>query len=101
MSMHRDEALPGTGCAARYPEASLTLACGVHRCRVEEISPGAARVRAEHEVPEGAEVMLAIPGYGRVPAEVVRLKDGAIGLLFLHDREAQEAMRDWLSAPVH
>ena len=45
--------------------------------------------------------MLAIPGYGRVPAEVVRLKDGAIELLFLHDREAQEAMRDWLSAPLH
>ena len=82
----------------RYPEAYLQLNHDQHRCRVEEISPGAACVRATkvENLVEGAKVMLEIPDYGRVPAEVILLPDGAIGLLFLHDGEAQQAMRDWI-----
>lgn len=86
----------------QYPEARLKLWRGEHRCRVEEISPGAACVRSEHveQLPEGAEVMLEIPGYGPVPAEVVRLADNTIGLLFLHDATARETMQAWLSKTV-
>ena len=82
----------------RYPEAYLQLNHDQHRCRVEEISPGAACVRATkvEDLVEGAKVMLEIPDYGRVPAEVILLPDGTIGLLFLHNGEAQQAMRDWI-----
>lgn len=82
----------------QYPEACLRLRSSEHRCRVEEISPGAACVRSERveELPEGAEVMLEIPGYGPVPAEVVRLADNVVGLLFLHDATARQSMQAWL-----
>lgn len=83
----------------RYPEACLKLRRNEHRCRVEEISPGAACVRPEHveQLPEGAEVLLEIPGYGPVPAEVVRLAGDTVGLLFLHDAASRQAMQTWLS----
>jgi len=84
----------------QYPEACLKLWRKEHRCRVEEISPGAARVRSDQveQLPEGAEVMLEIPGYGPVPAEVVQLADNAIGLLFLHDAASRKTMQTWLAA---
>ena len=68
-------------------------------CLVEEISPGAACVRAElpQGLQEGAEVVLEIPGFGRVPAEVILLPNGAIGLMFLNDLKSQVAMRHWLA----
>ena len=82
----------------RYPEAYLTLDQDQHRCELVEISPGAACIRSERQtlVPDGAEVMLEIPSHGRVPAEVVLLPDGIIGLLFLHGTQARQAMGEWI-----
>ncbi len=86
-----------------YPEAYLTLDQDQHRCELVEISPGAACIRSEGRagVSDGAEVMLEIPSHGRVPAEVVLLPDGIIGLLFLHGLEARSAMRQWIGDRVH
>jgi hypothetical protein len=97
MQMHPSEPVEGRS-AERCPGAMLTVARQEQRCRVEEISPGAARVRVERQVPEGAVVMLELPGYGRVPAEAVVLQEGVVGLLFQHDGHAEAAMRRWLAA---
>ncbi len=78
-----------------YPEAVLALGHLRKPCRVEELSPAAAGVRTEGNAQDldGTEVVLEIPGYGRIPAEVVVMTDGSIGLMFLHDGHARDAMR--------
>ncbi len=82
-----------------YPEAVLALRHDRKPCRVEELSPAAACVRTEGNAQDldGTEVVLEIPGYGRIPAEVVVMTDGSIGLMFLHDGHARDAMRCWLA----
>ena len=69
-----------------------------YRCVVLDISPGGAAVwtPSSDDVPEGAEVNFEPSGHGSLPAEVVRMRGGVLGLMFLIDNESRARLVDWL-----
>lgn len=71
-----------------------------YQCVVLDISPGGAAVwtEASAEVPEGGEVLFAPQGHDELPAEVVRLSSGVLGLMFLLEADGRIALAEWLSA---
>ena len=87
----------------RYPDAKLLVAQDQQPCQIEELSRWAACVRSEptSTIDEGANVVLEIDGIGQVPAEVVTMPDGSIGLMFHHDVRTQRAIAGWLRRKVH
>jgi hypothetical protein len=86
---------------ARWQPLVGTLKSGRkrHACVVLDISPGGAAVWTESsaEVPEGAAVLFEPSGRAATPAEVVRLSNGVLGLMFLHDAEGRRALALWLN----
>lgn len=71
-----------------------------YQCVVLDISPGGAAVwtEASAEIPEGAEVLFAPQGHDELPAEVVRMTHGVLGLMFLLEADSRIALAAWLSA---
>lgn len=71
-----------------------------YQCVVLDISPGGAAIwtEASAEVPEGAEVQFTPDGHEALPAEVVRLSGGVLGLMFLIDEAPRRALAAWLTA---
>jgi PilZ domain len=60
-------------------------------CRVFDVSPGGARVQLrEGEAPRaGTELDLVLDDFGRIPCEIRHGATGVLGLMFLHDEEAE------------
>ena len=69
-----------------------------YRCVVLDISPGGAAIwtASSDDVPEGAEVNFEPSGHSSLAAEVVRMRGGVLGLMFLIDNEARSRLADWL-----
>ena len=70
-----------------------------YSCVVLDISPGGAAVwtEASAQIPEGAEVLFKPNSHDELPAEVVRLKGGVLGLMFLLELGERHALSEWLS----
>ena len=83
---------------SRFPEAMLFDGCDRQPCRIEDLTPRAACVRSDSRASfdEGAEVTLEIANVGRIPAEVVTMPEGTLGLMFHHDDDTRDAIADWL-----
>ena len=79
-------------------KATLTLGEAGYPCDVEKLTPDAAYVRAADAsaIPDGAMIDFVLEGYGPIPAEVVHMPDGALGLIFGYDTEERQVMADWL-----
>ncbi len=84
----------------RWEPLNGMLFAGQHsyRCVVLDISPGGAAIwtASSEEVPEGAEVNFEPSGHSALAAEVVRMRGGVLGLMFLIDNEARVRLADWL-----
>ncbi len=84
----------------RWEPLNGTLTSGhkSYRCVVLDISPGGAAIwtPSSDEVPEGAEVRFEPVGHDTLTAEVVRMRGGVLGLMFLIDNDARRQLADWL-----
>lgn len=69
-------------------------------CRVHDISPAGARVEPAtfRDLSPGARVVLDLPDFPAIPAEVRYGAEGAVGLEFLHDEERETALARYLVA---
>lgn len=78
--------------------ASLSMNGQRHRCIVQDISPGGARVFAEaaHKLREAADVLLELSEFGMVPAHVAHLTGNEVGLAFEAGNGTERRMADWL-----
>lgn len=67
-------------------------------CTVEDVSPGGACVRPGGRFPvtESDEIVLEIEAFGCLPAEVVHMTDGVIGLMFLYENDERLRFTNWL-----
>jgi len=66
---------------------------------VLDISPSGSAVWAENskEVRASSKVKFRLSGYGVLPAEVVRLDGGVLGLMFLLDGPERRKLSEWLT----
>ena len=69
-----------------------------HYCTVYDISPGGALVRPLQigAMPIGATVVVDLEHFGHLRAEVRHHTKGVVGLQFLHDATAAQALSRWL-----
>ena len=68
-------------------------------CLVHDISPGGACVEFDSsaKLTNADKIVLRIEGMSPLLAEVRSIFDGQLGLAFLHDKEGQEALAQWLT----
>ena len=67
-------------------------------CLVQDLSPGGARIQLSESkaIAVGTELRLDLESFSAIPAEVRYSADGTLGLMFLHDEEAEVALARFL-----
>ena len=70
-------------------------------CRIVNITPGGACVDTVDRIrlAEGGRVEFDLQDYGRLPARICYVVSRGIGLEFMIDRKALEALAAWLGPP--
>ena len=79
-------------------ETTIEFRAETLRCSVYDLSPGGVCVEVldQHTILVGDNTEFALPGYGRIPAEIRYSDGGYLGLKFLHDTENETELARYL-----